>query len=126
MLQIKRTYFIKWLELDNNLGSYLVKYLCNQFYLFSEKAGNDALYSLKARLCSYLVSCCRLVNKNDEVIELRLNKEKLSEKFAVTIRSVNRVLQSLKMKNIIETKSNSIVVKDLKKLCLEEESSRYE
>lgn len=126
LLQLKRSYFIKWLELDSNLGSYLAKYLCNQFYLFSEKAGNDALYSLKTRLCSYLLSCIRSEDQNEYGIELKLNKEKLSEKFAVTIRSINRVLQSLKMKIIIDIKTHSIVVKDFKRLALEEESSRYE
>ncbi|NLW48254.1 MAG: Crp/Fnr family transcriptional regulator [Firmicutes bacterium] len=125
-LQLKQTHFFKWLELDNNISSYLVKYLCNQFYLFSEKAGNDALYSLKARLCSYLLSQSHLVNKNTGYIELKLDKEKLSEKFAVTIRSVNRILQSLKSQNIIDIKTNSIIIKDFKLLTLEEEASRYD
>jgi DNA-binding transcriptional regulator LsrR (DeoR family) len=57
---------------------------------------------------------------------LKLDKEKLSEKFAVTIISVNRILQSLKSKNIIDIKTNSIIIKDFKQLTLEEEASRYE
>lgn len=126
LLQLKQIYFTKWLEHDNNIGTYLVKYLCNHFYLFSEKAGNDALYSLKARLLNYLLSQSHTMNKNTNRIELKLDKEKLSEKFAVTIRSVNRILQSLKSKNIIDIKTNSIYIKDLKQLTLEEEASRYE
>lgn len=126
ILQLKQIYFTKWLELDNNISSYLVKYLCNQFYLFSEKAGNDALYSLKARLLNYLLSQSHSMIKNTDRIELKLDKEKLSEKFAVTIRSVNRILQSLKSKNIIDIKTNSIIIKDFKQLTLEEEVSRRE
>lgn len=126
VLQLDQNHFIKWLKLDHNISSYLVKYLCNQFYLFSEKAGDDALYSLKARLSSYLLSCSRLVGDNTDSIELMINKESLSEKFAVTTRSVNRILQALKTQNIIEIKSNSIVIKDIKRLALEEETSRCE
>lgn len=124
LIKINQQDFITWIKSDNNLCFFLVKYLCNQFYQFSKKAGFDTLYSLKARICWYLLTRSKSVFKNMSSIELKLNKEKLSEEFAVTTRSVNRVLQSLKNKEIIDIKTDSIVVKDLEKLILEEEASR--
>ncbi|HOJ76863.1 MAG TPA: Crp/Fnr family transcriptional regulator [Bacillota bacterium] len=128
LLQIKQSHFIKWLQMDNSICFYLVKYLCNKFYLFAEKASSDTLYSLKARLCNYLLSCSRQeqVTKNDNGIRLKLNKEKISDYFAVTVRSINRILQSLKLKGIIEIGADFIIIKDLGKLIQEEELCRYE
>jgi DNA-binding GntR family transcriptional regulator len=61
----------------------------------------------------------------DSHIEIKLDKEKLSERFAVTARSINRILQHLRKENIIEVNANMmIIVKDLGKLVLEEERSR--
>jgi CRP-like cAMP-binding protein len=126
LLHIKREFFIKWLELDNNICFYLVKYANHQFYLFSEKAGADTLYSLRARLCNYLLACSGQAPKEGYSIKLQLNKEKLSEQLAVTKRSVNRILQSLKNKNIIEIETDVILIKDCKKLAQEGKISRYE
>jgi CRP-like cAMP-binding protein len=123
LLHIQREFFMKWLELDNNICSYLAKYSCHQFYLFSEKASADTLYSLKARICSYLLSCCGQAPTGFRCL---LDKEKLSEQFAVTVRSLNRILLSLKNKNIIGIETDAIVIKDLKKLAQEEKVSRYQ
>jgi CRP-like cAMP-binding protein len=126
LLQIQYTSFIEWLKMDNNICIALIQYLCTRAYYFSQKAGNDTLYSLKARLCSYLLSRCQLMQKQADGITLQLDKDKLSEQFAVTVRSINRVLQSLRSKNIIEIETDSIMIKDLKMLAQEEKRSRHE
>jgi len=126
LLQIKREYFLRWLAEDKRICFYLAKYACHQFYLFSHKAGTNALYPLKTRLCNYLISASRKGEKEPDGIRLRINKEKLSEELAVTARSVHRILQALKSKNIIETKSGYILIKDLVALAQEEEDSKYE
>ena len=126
LLQLKREFFMKWLEMDKNICFYLMKYANHQFYLFSEKAGADSLYPLKARLCRYLLSCSGQGLIKGCSIKLRLNKGKLSEQFAVTKRSVNRILLSLKNKNIIDIETDAIIIKDLEKLAHEENFSRCE
>lgn len=126
LLQIKRDFFMKWLEMDKNICFYLAKYANHQFYLFSEKAGIDSLYSLKTRLCSHLLSCSGQASKEGDIIRLHLNKEKLSEQFAVTKRSVNRILLYLKNQNIIDIEVDSIIIKNLEKLASEENTSRSE
>lgn len=126
LLQIKREYFLSWMAEDQRICFYLAKYACHQFYLFSHKAGTNALYPLKTRLCNYLLSASRSGKKDPDGIRLKINKEKLSEELAVTARSVHRILQALKSKNIIETKSGYIVIKDLVALAQEEEDSKNE
>lgn len=126
LLQIRRDIFTKWLELDRNFSVCITKSLCNRFYKFAAKAGEDTLYSLKARLCSHLLSCSRQVSKKTVNIEIKFNKDELSDRFAVTSRSINRVLHLLKDKNIITFKENSIIINDLNKLTDELENSRYD
>ena len=62
----------------------------------------------------------------DSGTEIKVNKEQLSEQFAVTQRSINRVLQQLKEKNLIEVSNNSIFVIDIEGLVEEEKVSRNE
>lgn len=124
LLEIRREYFFLWLELDKNIGNYITKILCNQFYRLSKKAGQDTLYSLKQRLCYYLLSSANAEPGKKNRIDIEKNK--LSEQLAVTQRSINRVLQYLKEKGIIEVDNNYIVIKDLDALAEEEEASRYE
>ena len=126
ILRIDREYFLKWLELDRNITNYIMHTLCEQFYNLSKKAGEDTLYSLKHRVCHYLF-CCHHDGVNcEDGIRLNIRKEQLSEQFAVTQRSINRILQYLKANNIIEEKNNYIIIKDLKELENEEEMSRFE
>lgn len=124
LLEIEREYFLQWIDLDKNIGSYITKILCSQFYRLSEKAGQDTLYSLKQRLCYYLITRSGNGSGKDEKIDMP--KDKLSEQLAVTQRSINRVLQQLKEKGIIDIEDNSVVIRDLDALKLEEEVSRYE
>jgi CRP-like cAMP-binding protein len=126
LIQLRRDLFVKWLELDRNFNIYITRYLCNRFYSFAAKAGEDTLYSLKARLCNHLLLYSRQTTKKTTEIEIEVNKEELSDRFAVTSRSVNRILQYLKMKNIIAIKETAIIVKDLNRLADEVRDSQYE
>lgn len=124
LLEIEREYFLQWLELDKNISAYITKNLCSQFYNLSKKAGQDTLYSLKQRLCYYLIAGAK--GSSGVVERIDIQKDKLSEQMAVTQRSINRVLQYLKEKGIIDIKNNSVVIKDMNALKMEEEVSRYE
>lgn len=126
LLQINYHDFIEWLKIDSNICIYLINYLCNRSYHFSKKAATDTLYSLKTRLCRYLLSRSGQKLTNTQEIKIQLNKEKLSNEFAVTVRSINRTLQDLKSKKIIAIESDEIIIKDLQKLIHEEKISRYE
>lgn len=125
LLQIKREYFLKWLEIDKNISMYILKYSINRSCKCAQKTMENSLYSLKTRLCNYLISCSKQILNKDSHIEIKLDKEKLSERFAVTTRSINRTLQHLRRENIIEINANMmIIIKDLEKLILEEKRSR--
>jgi CRP-like cAMP-binding protein len=124
LLEIKREYFLKWLELDKNISSFITKTLCRQFYKLSNKAGKDTLYTLKQRICQFLIDTSKS-SGNKEKFRLNVEKVKLSEEMAVTQRSVNRVLKDLKEKGIIEIDNNIITIEDLSLLKNEAESNRY-
>lgn len=126
IMRISREYFLKWLELDRNIINYIMHTLCGQFYNLSKKAGEDTLYSLKHRVCHYLLYYHHEGVDCEDGIRLNISKEQLSEQFAVTQRSINRILQYLKFNNIIEEKNNYIIIKDIKALENEEVMSRFE
>lgn len=123
ILELKREYFLKWLELDRNISAYITRTLCRQFYKLSNKAGKDTLYTLKQRICQYLIDNLSFKNSKG-ILKVNIEKEKLSEQMAVTPRSVNRVLKDLKEKGIVEIENGFLVVKNLEKLKLEAESSK--
>lgn len=125
LLQLNRRYFLEWLNLDRYAHSCITREICNQFYDLSQKAAEDTLYSLRKRICNYLLSFC--LNKNDNIpIRINLEKEQLSELFAVTSRSVNRILKYLKEKGAIEIKSESIIIRNPSLLLNEEKKSLYD
>lgn len=126
VLEIKRDYFLKWVREDLNISSYIIEVLSSRFYEHSLKTGADILYPLKVRICSYLLSRCKQLSQKTVNIEIKVNKEKLSEELAVTSRSIHRVLHNLQSKNIIEVKTDAIIVKDLNALAVEEENVRYD
>lgn len=126
VIRLHRNYFLEWVEGDKEFLLYLVKTLCRSFYNLSKKAGDDALFSLKYRLCNYLIYCMREKDTSEGYIEIKLDKKHLSEHFVVTQRSVNRILKQLSEKNIIEVKSDSVIIKDIKRLQEHEEKSKYE
>lgn len=125
LLQIKREYFMQWLELDRNISLYIIKYSNNRSCYCAQKSMENSLYSLKMRVCNYLLHCGGQVSNRENRIEIKINKEQLCERFAVTIRSINRILHDLKREDIIKVDADLIVIKDLNKLALEVEKSRF-
>ncbi|WP_416198690.1 MAG: cAMP-binding domain of CRP or a regulatory subunit of cAMP-dependent protein kinases [Sporanaerobacter sp.] len=120
VIGIHRKYFLQWIDRDRHFSLYITRTLCDSFYKLSKMAGENTLYSLKYRICNYLLY------RLDSGTEIKVNKEQLSEQFAVTQRSINRVLQQLKEKNLIEVSNNSIFVIDIEGLVEEEKVSRNE
>lgn len=124
--RIKRQYFLEWLEQDHNINHYMLRTLCKKFYKLSLKAGEDILYPLRWRVCKYLLQLQAEGNRTEQGIELEVNKESFSEKLAVTERSINRVLSSLREAGILEIRSNYIIIKNVKKLEGEQKNSCYD
>lgn len=126
VLRLNRKIFLEWIDKDRSFLLYITKTLCSSFYKLSKKAGEDTLYSLKYRVCNYLVYCLDKGIKRGNAIEVKVKKEQLSEQFVVTQRSINRILRYLKEKGIIDVDNKSILVIDVGKLKEEEELSRSE
>lgn len=126
IIRIDRENFLKWIDMDRHFSIYITKTLCNNFYNLSKLAGDNTLYSLKYRICNYLLYRVDTGIKTDKVIKIEVNKEQLSEQFAVTSRSINRVLKQLKEIKIITVDNNYINIIDLEGLKNEENLSRME
>lgn len=55
MLELDRTYFVKWIRMDNNFNEYMIRTLCSNSYRMCMEMGQNTLYTLKQRICQYLV-----------------------------------------------------------------------
>lgn len=122
IIRIEKKYFIDWLNKDNHFSLYLTKTLCRNFYALSKLSGKNSLYSLKYRVCNYLLFKLESGERIKE-LSVEIDKEQLSEQFAVTSRSINRVLRELKENNIIDISNKTIHVLDLHALKEEEKKS---
>jgi len=121
VLRISRHHFLRWVELDKNFLLYLINTLCDSFYRLSKKAGEDTLYPLKYRICNFILRSVGHKSLGNKHVEIPFDRERLSEQFVATTRSINRILKQLKEKDIIDIKNKSIIVKDLEGLKREED-----
>lgn len=119
MLEIGRDNYLKWLERDQNFSQYILRTLCKGTYSSMQKMGINTLYSLKTRICQFLIE-----NANDKgILRMPLSAELLSGRMAVTPRSVNRVLKELKDKGILEISRANVVIKDYQQLLKEKDEN---
>lgn len=108
LIEIKRNYFLKWIGIDRNFSQYLMRTLCKSTYALCENTSNNTLYTLKQRMCEYLIDS---INKSHESY-IKIKTDKLGDKMGVTQRSINRVLKQLKEKGVIDIKNSNVIVKD--------------
>lgn len=119
MLEISRDHYLKWLERDQNFSQYILRTLCKGTYSSMQKMGVNTLYSLKSRVCQFLIE-----NANEKgILRMPLSAELLGERMAVTPRSVNRILKDLKDKGILETGRDNVVIKDYQQLLKEKDEN---
>ena len=123
IMHIDRESFLKWIDLDKHFLLHLTKTLCDSFYKLSQISGENALYSLKYRICNYLLYKLDSGIKSGQIIKILINKEQLSERFAVTPRSINRILKELKEQGYIDVTSDCIYILDMEALQKEEKKS---
>lgn len=117
MLEMSREVYIELLSRDCNFSQYILKTLCKGTYVSMQKMGNNTLYTLKQRICQFLIE-----NSNEDgMLRIPLNAELLSTRMAVTTRSVNRVLKELKDKKILEMCGTHVVIQDYARLVKEKE-----
>ena len=124
VLAISRADFLRWIEIDRNIAGVLLRNVCFKFYALSEKAAADTFYSLRYRLCEFLLDCIGQREYMDQTFRLKVDKEALSSYLAVTSRSVNRVIFELREKGILESEKGFIIIKDQQLLRKEAERSR--
>jgi len=115
--------FYEWISIDRHMSNHFNRSLSRYLYNLATKSGIDSLYPLKFRLCNYLIEKSK--HQNGQYV-VEINKKKMSEQLAVTLRSVNRVLKDLVEKNAIAIKRDTIIILDLDILMKEKEKSMHE
>ncbi|MBV8048618.1 MAG: Crp/Fnr family transcriptional regulator [Paludibacterium sp.] len=120
LLRLKREPFIRWLGQDRQISDSFTRSLCHQIYMLSEKAGTDTLYSLRQRICQYLVAAAARDRR------VALDREELGELMGVATRSVNRILKSLREEGLIVAEGHDIVIRDWPALQDESEKRVYD
>lgn len=106
LLSLSQVHFCRWLALDNHFNQRMLRFFSQQYYQLSKKASSDNLYSLHQRVCQALW----LRYQQDGANEILLDKQNLSQEFAATTRSINRILHDLKALQIIDTDGERIVL----------------
>ncbi len=124
LLKINREDFLRWMDMDRNISWKLTKSLSLSFYKLSIKAGSDKLYSLKYRLCDFLLHCMEESYFVDNKMKLTIKNTNISGYLGVTDRSVNRVVKGLKEKGIVEVINGYIMIKNKQALLFELEDSK--
>lgn len=117
VLELDRTYFLQWISLDNSFNQYMLRSLGQSSYRMCLEIGHTALYTLKQRICQHLLDIVGGDNKQSVVI----STEFLSQKMAVTQRSVNRILKQLKEQELIEVNKGNISIRNYEGLLKEVE-----
>lgn len=107
-----RQLFLDWIQKDRIFNMHMIESISNQSYSMCHRMGNNTLYTLKRRVNQFLLDNIKY-QKSNMAYEVEITSEMIAEKMAVTKRSVNRILQNLKQKNIIEVSKNSIRVTDI-------------
>lgn len=124
LIRMRKSSFIKWIENDNKITLYLLKSLCKISYELSKKAIEDTLYSLKFRICDYLIIAYEKREKK-KLNNFYISKNQLSEQFVVTKRSINRILKELSDKGYINVDRYKIQIIDIDSLIDEREEERF-
>ena len=94
-----------------NFNEYMIRTLCDNSYRMCLNMGENTLYTLKQRICQYL-----LRNMEMDAKFVMISSEVLSQQMAVTTRSVNRVLKQLREQGFIELEKGKISICDQQSL----------
>lgn len=111
ILELDRTFFLQWIRTDKNFNEYMIRTLCDNSYRMCLNMGENTLYTLKQRICQYL-----LRNMEMDAKFVMISSEVLSQQMAVTTRSVNRVLKQLREQGFIELEKGKISICDQQSL----------
>ena len=111
LIEIKRNDFLKWIDIDKNFSQYLMRTLCKSTYVLCENTSNNTLYTLKQRICQYLIDSINKSCESDEFC-IKIKTDNLGDKIGVTQRSINRVLKQLKENRVIDIQNSNVIVKD--------------
>ncbi|ACR70530.1 Crp/Fnr family transcriptional regulator [Edwardsiella ictaluri] len=112
LLELTRDDFHRWLALDNHFNQRILRTCSQQYYHLSAKAGADSLYTLQQRVS--LALWHRFAQQESE--RIALDKPQLSHEFAAAVRSINRILFTLKAQHIIAVDGEYITLLDAERL----------
>lgn len=111
--------YTAWISTDSAFALFIMETICNKFYLKSKKISEDALYPLQFRLINELM----LLSKKQDKLTVEWDKHLVAQELATSLRSLNRLIQELKDKGLIEVRRNLVTIIDMNRL--EQEKEKY-
>lgn len=112
LLEIDREVFLQWIKIDHHFSEYIIRTLCDSSYTMCKNMGENALYSLKQRICQVFIDNAY----RSRELRIPVHTETMGEQLAVTQRSVNRIIKQLREKGIIEVDKRGVLIKDYQAL----------
>lgn len=119
IISIPREAYTAWISTDSAFSLFIMETICNKFYLKSKKISEDALYPLQFRLINELM----LLTKKQDQLTIEWDKHLVAQELATSLRSLNRLIQELKDKGLVDVKKNRVTVLDMQGL--EQEKDKY-
>lgn len=116
IITLQHDAFLTWLQLDQNFNQHFIRKSIELSYITTKKDEDYKLYSLQDLICKHLLDKLPTGKKLNQGIAVTIDKYHLSEQFAVTQRSINRVLSTLKEEQIIDLKNQMIIIQDIDRL----------
>ena len=113
---LSKRLFSEWIERDRALNSLILKEMAVRLYTLSTRTSFQMLYPLE-----YAIMKILYVTRKDAV---EIAKTDLADYLGITLRSVNRALNSLKEKEILYFSENTLSIQSAEKL--KQELMRYE
>ncbi|PLR86347.1 transcriptional regulator [Bacillus canaveralius] len=127
MIRISFVKLHEFAENEPKFLNFIIKNLSHKLYTLSNTTSLNLLYPVENKFASYLVSTMVDENNYAHIEELKTSKlTEFAELLGTSYRHLNRVINQLVSKGIIERKRGAILIKDVNQLMILSKGNLYE
>lgn len=109
-IQMTTKQFMEWIEGDHTVLLRLAKLIAKKIYPVSNESGTVIFRSGMFKLCRFIIRNYEAKPKNDDVLHIGVNRQKIAQEMGVSVRTVNRGLKKMKEDRVISIKKGKICV----------------
>ncbi|WP_257988604.1 MULTISPECIES: Crp/Fnr family transcriptional regulator [Bacillus] len=127
MIRISFVKLHEFAENEPKFSNFIIKNLSHKLYTLSNTTSLNLLYPVENKFASYLVSTMVDENNYAHIEELKTAKlTEIAELLGTSYRHLNRVINQLVAKGIIERKRGAILIIDVNQLMILSKGNLYE